>query len=143
MLDQHARKLILTGRWQYFKNQSYRPFIKSSKRKVPALNLSLVSGNTSSTQLQDLHLPPQGPPALPVHVICLLTMHKREVQTSHPARWTCPPLLSSFHALNKVTVTQVEAACSVWVVPAVHHLVILSVSQALQRIVLMLGITVL
>ena len=46
----HRRKLILTGRWQYFKNQSYRPFIKSSKRKVPALNLSLVSGNTSSTQ---------------------------------------------------------------------------------------------
>ena len=46
----HRRKLILTGRWQYFKKQSYRPFIKSSKRKVPALNLSLVSGNTSSTK---------------------------------------------------------------------------------------------
>ena len=48
--NMHRRKLILTGRWHYFKNQNYRPFITTSKRKVPVSNHSLVSGNTSSTQ---------------------------------------------------------------------------------------------
>ena len=58
----HRRKLILTERWQFFKNQSYRPFIKSSKSKRLELNVSLVSGIASPAQ-QDPTTTASGPTA--------------------------------------------------------------------------------